>query len=61
MMSLSAEKLIQLLQMTPSDIRLVAGEMTAQEMRSVKAVLAYLERKVLQEHERCLQDKRRSV
>lgn len=56
-----AEKLMQLLQMKPSEIRLVAGEMTAQEMRSVKAVLAYLERKLQEDQEGCLRNQSKAV
>ena len=32
--------------MTDQDIRLICGEMTKQEMRTVKAVLAYIERRM---------------
>lgn len=34
------------LELTPADIRLMAGEMTAQEMRTVQAVLGGLSRRI---------------
>lgn len=37
---------IELCTMTDQEIRLICGEMSKQEMRTVKAVLAYLRRRV---------------
>lgn len=40
------QRCLDILTLTPSEIRLMAGEMTAQEMRTVQAILGGLKRKI---------------